>query len=91
MVKSRYSDEVWLEPNRYCWVPTATRATSSNASPQEDGATNVAAASYGIPTCTGAIRGTVPKAEIVGPALCLLRTRLSGHKVHIVDASNIGA
>ena len=50
----------------------ATKVTASDASPQEDGATNVAPASHGSPTWTAAIRGTVPEAEIIGAAAYLL-------------------
>ena len=42
----------------------AARVTSSDASPQEEGVTNVAG--HGSPTWTGAIYGTVPEAEVVG-------------------------
>ena len=81
----------WLEPHRYCWVPPATKVTSSDASPQENGATNVAVASHGSPTWTGAIRGTVLEAEMIGAAAYLLHTPLSACTVHIVDAYIIGA
>ena len=50
VVQSPHSDVAWLEPQRYCWVPVATKVTSSDASPQGDDATNVAVASHGIPT-----------------------------------------
>ena len=59
VVHSPHLDVAWLEPHRYCWVPAATKLTSSDASPQEDGATHVAVASQGSPTWTGAIRATV--------------------------------
>ena len=88
---SPHSDVAWLEPHRYCWVPAAAKVTSSDASPQEDGATNVAVASHGSPTWTGAIRGTVPEALIIGAAAYLPHTPPSGHTVHVVDASIIGA
>ena len=42
---SPHSDVAWPEPRRYCWVPAAVKVTSSDASPHEDGVTNVAAAS----------------------------------------------
>ena len=82
VVQSPHSDVAWLEPQRYCWVPAATKVTSSDASPQEDGATA---------TWTCAIRGTVPEAEIIGAAPYLLHTRRSDCSVHVVDASIIGA
>ena len=81
----------WLEPHRYCWVPAATKVRSSDACPQEDGATNVAVASHQRPTWTVAIRGTVPEAEIIRAAAYLLHTPLLDRTVHIVDASIIGA
>ena len=81
----------WLEPHRYCWVPVATKVTSSDASPQGDDATKVAVASHRIPTLTGAIYGTVPEAEIFGAAAYLLHTPPSACTVHVVDASIIGA
>ena len=74
VVQSPHSDVAWLEPHRYCWVPAATKVPSSDASPQEDGATNVAVGSHGSPTWTGAIRGTVPEAEIIGATAYLLHT-----------------
>ena len=49
VVKSPYSDVAWLKPCRYCWIPGAAKVTSSDASPQEHGATNVAVASHGSP------------------------------------------
>ena len=72
-------------------MPAATKVTSSDASPQEDGATNVAVVSHGSLTRTGAIRGTVPGAEIIGAAAYLLHTPPSVCTVHVVDASIIGA
>ena len=87
---SHNSDVAWLEPRRYCWVPVATRVTSSDASPQGDEATNVAVASRGSPTWTGAIYGTVPEAEIIGAAAYLLHTPPSACTVHVVDASIVG-
>ena len=90
-MQSPHSDVAWLEPHRYCWVPVATKVTSSDASPQGDDATNVAVASHGIPTWTGAIYGTVPEAEIIGAAAYLLHTPPSACTVHVVDASVIGA
>ena len=89
--QSPHSDVAWLEPHRYCWVPVATKVTSSDASPQGDEATNVAVASHGSPTWTGAIYGTVPEAEIIGAAAYLLHTPLLACTVHVVDASTIGA
>ena len=74
VVQSPHSDVAWLEPHKYCWVAAATKVTSSDTSPQEDGATNVAVASHGSPTWTGAIRGTVLEAEIIGAAAYLLHT-----------------
>ena len=74
VVHSHHSGVAWLEPHRYCWVPAATKVTSSDASPEEDMATNVVVASHGSPTWTGAIRGTVPEAEIIGAAVYLLHT-----------------
>ena len=91
VVQSPHSDVAWLEPHRYCWVRASAKVTSSDTSPQEDGAANVAVASQGNPTCTGAIRGTVPEAEIIGEAAYLLHTPPSCHTVHVVDASIIGA
>ena len=91
VVQSPHSDVAWLEPHWYCWVPVATKVTSSDASPQGDDATNVAVASHGIPTWTGAIYGTVPEAEIIGAAAYLLHTPPSACTVHVVDASVIGA
>ena len=88
---SPHSDVAWLEPHRYCWVPAATKVTSSDTSPQGDGATNVVVGSHGSPTWTGAIRGTVPEAEIVGAGAYLLHTPPLACTVHIVDASIIGA
>ena len=91
VVQSPHADVAWLEPHRYCWVPAAPKVTSSDAFPLKDGATNVAVASHGSPTWTGAIRGTVPKAEIIGAAAYLLHTPPSGRTVNIVDASIIRA
>ena len=91
VVVSPHSDVAWLEPCRYCWLPVAARVTSSDASPQEDGVTNVAVAGHGSPTWTGAIHGTVPEAEIIGAATFVLQTPPSGLAVHVVDASIIGA
>ena len=91
VTQSPHSDVAWLEPRRYCWVPVATKVTSSAASPQGDEATNVAMASHGSPTWTGAIHGTVPEAEIIGAAAYLLHTPPSACTVHVVDASIIGA
>ena len=81
----------WLEPHRYCLVPVATKVTSFDASPQGDEATNVAVASHGSPTWTGAIYGPVPEAEVIGAAAYLLHTPPSACTVHVVDASIIGA
>ena len=72
-------------------MTVAAKVTSYDASPQEDGVTNVALASHGSPTWTGAIRGTVLEAEIIGAAAYLLHTPPSSHTVHVVDASIIGA
>ena len=80
-----------LEPHRYCWVPVTTSFTSSDVSPRGDGATNVAVASHGIPTWTGAIYGTVLEAEIIGAAAYLLHTPPSACTVRVEDASIIGA
>ena len=91
VVRSPHSDVAWLEPHRYCWVPVATKVTLSDASPQGDNATNVAVASHGSPTWTGAIYGTVPEAEIIGAAAYLLHTPPSACTVHVADASIIGA
>ena len=91
VVHSPHSDVAWLEPRWYCWVPAAAKVTSSDAAPHQDGATNVAVASHGSPTRTGAIRSTVREAEIIGVVSYLLHTPPSGHGVHIVDASMIGA
>ena len=91
VVRSPHSDVAWLGPRWYCWVPAAAKVTSSDASPQEDEATNVALACHGSPTWTGAICGTVPEVEIIGAATYLLHTPPSGHRVHVVDASIIGA
>ena len=54
VVQSPHSDVAWLEPHRYCWVPVATKVTSSDASPQGDDATNVALIATESP------RGRVP-------------------------------
>ena len=91
VVQSPHSNVAWLEPHRYCWVPVATKVTSSDASPQGDNATNVAVASHGSPTWTGAIYSTVPEAEIIGAAAYLLHTPPSACTVHVVDASITGA
>ena len=91
VVVNPHSDVAWLEPHRYCWMPVAAKVTSSDASAQEDGVTDVAVASHGSPTWTGAIRGTVPEAESIGAAAYLLHTPPSGLTVHVVDASIIGA
>ena len=91
VVVNSHSDVAWLEPHRYCWVPMAARVTSSDASPQEEGASNVAVAGHGSPTWTGAIHGTVLEAEIIGAATFLLHTSPSGLAVHVVDVSIIGA
>ena len=91
VTRSPHSDVAWLEPRRYCWVPVATKVTSSDASPQGDEATNVAVASHGSPTWSGAIYGTVLEAEIIGAAAYLLHTPPSACTVHVVDASIIGA
>ena len=55
VTQSPHSDVAGLEPRRYCWVPVGTKVTLSDASPQGDGATNVAVASHGSPTWTSAI------------------------------------
>ena len=68
VVQSPHSDLAWLEPHRDCCVPTAANVTSSDPSPQEEGATNMAVLSHGSPTLKGAICGTVPAAEIIGGA-----------------------
>ena len=91
VTQSLHSDVAWLEPRRYCRVPVATKVTSSDASPHGDEATNVAVASHGSPTWTGAIYGTVLEAEIIGAAAYLLHTPPSACTVHVVDASIIGA
>ena len=91
VMQSPYSNAAWLEPHRYCWVPVASKVTSSDASPQGDEATNVAVASHGSPTWTGAIYGTVPEAEIMGAAAYLLHKPPSACTVHVADASIIGA
>ena len=51
----------------------------------------MAVGSHGSPTWTGAIRGTVPEAEIIGAAPYLLHTPPSSYTVHVLDASIIGA
>ena len=33
VTRSPHSDVAWLEPRRYCWVPVATKVTSSDALP----------------------------------------------------------
>ena len=91
VVQSPHSDVAWLEPRRYCWIPAAAKVMTSDASPQEDGATNMAVASHGSPTWREAIRGTVPEAEIIGAAAYLLHTPPSSRTVHMVDASILGA
>ena len=90
-MQSPHSNVAWLEPHQYCWVPAATKVTLSDASAQEDGATNVAMASHGSPTWTGAIGGTVPEAEIIGAGAYLLQAPPLACTVHVVDASIIGA
>ena len=50
VMQSPHSEVAWLEPQRYCWVPVATKVTSSDASPQGDEATNAAVVSHGSPT-----------------------------------------
>ena len=85
-----HSDMAWLQPRRYCWVPTAVKVTSSYASPREEGVTNVAVVDHGSPTCSGAIYGTVPEAEIIGVATFLLHTSPFGLAVHLVDVSIVG-
>ena len=60
VTQSSHSHMAWLEPRRYCWVPVATKVTSSDTSPQGNEATNVAVASHGSPTWTGAIYGRPP-------------------------------
>ena len=72
-------------------MPPATKVTSSDASRQGDDASNVAVASHGTPTRTGAIYGTVPEAKIIGAAAYLLHTPPSACTAHVVDASIIGA
>ena len=79
VTQSPHSDVAWLEPRRYCWVPVATKVTSSNASPQGDGATNVAVASHGSPTWTSATHGTVPEEEIISAVAYLLHTPVRMH------------
>ena len=91
VTQSPHSDVAWLEPRWYCSVPVATKVTSSDASPQGDEATNVAVASHGSPTWTGAIHSTVPKAEIIAAAAYLLHTPPSACTVQVVDASIVGA
>ena len=91
VVQSPHSDVAWVEPDWYCWVPVATKVTSSDASPQGDDTTKVVVASHGIPTWTGAIYGTVPEAEIISAVAYLLHTPPSACTVHVVDASIIGA
>ena len=54
-------------------------------------ATNVAVASHGSPTWTGALRGTVAEAEIIEAVAYLLHTPPSSHRVYVVDASIRGA
>ena len=91
VTQSPHSDVAWLEPRRYCWVPVAAKVASSDASPKGDEASNVAVASHGSPTWTGAIHGTVPEAQIIGAAAYLLHTPPPSCTVHVVDASIIGA
>ena len=91
VVVSPNSDMAWLEPHKYCWVSVAAKVTSFHTSPKEDGIANVAVASDVSSTWTGAIRGTVLEAEIMGAAAYLLHTPPLGLTVHVVDASIIGA
>ena len=77
VVVSPHSDVVWLEPHRYCLV--ATKVTLSYASSEEDGVTNVAEASHGSPTWTGAIRGTVSRRRVLG--------RLLSYSTHLLQAA----
>ena len=65
VITSSHCEVAWLEPRTYCLVPLGVWFTSSDASPQTAGVTNVAVAGRGGNTCTGAIHGTVPKAEIM--------------------------
>ena len=88
---SSHSDLAWLEPQRYCWVPAATKVTSSDCSPQGDGATNVAEASHGSPTWAVAIRCMVPETEVISAAAYLLNTPPSACTVHVMDSSITGA
>ena len=67
------------------------QSQSSDASPQGDGATNVAVASHESPTWTGAVHGTVPEAEIICAAAYLLHTPPSACTMHVMDVSIIGA
>ena len=90
VVRNPQSDVAWLEPNRFCWVPAAPKVMSCDASSEEDGGTNVAVASHGYPTWTGAIRGTVPEAEIIEAAAYLPHTPPCGHTAHVGDTSIIG-
>ena len=45
VLQSPHSDAAWMKPHRYCSVPTAAKVRSSDASSQEDGATNIAVVS----------------------------------------------
>ena len=91
VTQSPHSDLAWLKPHWYCLVPGATKVTSSDASPQGDGATNVGVASHRSPIWTGAIRDMVPEADVIGAAAYLLPIPLSACTVHVLDASIIGA
>ena len=42
LVVSPHWDAAWLERHRYCWLPVAASVISVDASPQEEGVTNVA-------------------------------------------------
>ena len=91
VVVSPHSDVAWPEPHGYCGMPMAARVTSSHASPQEEGFTNMAVAGHGSPTWTGAIHGTFLEAEIIGAATFLVHTSPSGLALHVVAVSIIGA
>ena len=65
VVVSPNSELAGLEPHKYCWAPVGPTVTSFNASPQEEGDTNVAVAGKGRPTERVAVRGTVPEVVIV--------------------------
>ena len=84
VVQSPHSDVAWLEPHRYCWVPVATKVTSSDAFLRE-----TTPQTWRWPA-TESPRGRVPSTARSR------RQRSSARRhtcctVHVVDASIMGA